>query len=244
MRKLLILILIMFINSLFPLNNNFVQAKSKYARANESINLYKYIENNNINNIICIVEKTYFVEILSELENYYKVNYNNVFGYVKKNDVALISNTPSTPFPYNIKLTTASDCNLRSSPTIKSTTNNIISTVPKGESNITFIGRIFSDEAIDFGGTTWYYVKYKDNYGYIYNKYIKSITPIYENTETSIPYTESNETIINPITHTPSLLIIIILFIPCIIILLILYLPRKFHKKVKVKKIPKTIDKY
>ena len=107
-----------------------------------------------------------------------------------------------------------------------------------------FIGRIFGDESIDFGGTTWYYVNYQGNYGYIYNKYIKSITPIYENTETSNYTSTVNEKIINPITHTPSLLIIVILFIPCLIILLILYLPRKRNLKIKHKKATKIIDKY
>ena len=124
------------------------------------------------------------------------------------------------------------------------TTNNVITTLNSGESEITFIGRIFSDEAIDFGGTTWYYVKYKDHYGYIYNKYVKSITPIYENTEPTLKYVEPNEKITNPITHTPSILIIILLFIPCIFILIILYSPKFHFHKPKHNKKHKVIDKY
>ena len=221
-----------------------VFAVSQYARATESTNLYRLSENDALENVICIVEKSYFVEIISETESYYKVNYNNISGYVKKNEVKKVTSTPSTPFPYNIKIVIDSDCNLRSTPTIKSPTNNILTTLKSNESDITFIGRIFSDEAIDFGGTTWYYVNYQGYYGYVYNKYVKTITPIYENTEV-IPYLNDDfNKIVNPITHTPSLVIIIILFIPCIFILLILYIPRKINNKIKSHKSPKIIDKY
>lgn len=221
-----------------------VFAKSNYARAIESTNLYRLANNDSITNIICLVEKSYFVEIISETDNYYKVNYNNISGYVKKNEVKKVTTTPSTPFPYNIRLVIANPCNLRSSPTNRATTNNIITTLQANESNIIFIGRIFSEEAIDFGGTTWYYVNYQGSYGYIYNKYVKSITPIYENTENITYYHESFDNIVNPITHTPSIIIVLIMFIPCIFILIILYSPRKTNKKIKTPKIPKTTDKY
>lgn len=222
-----------------------VYADTSYARALEGINLYKFTTNSNeLKDVICLVEKSYFVEIISDNGDTYKVNYNGIQGYVKKNDVKLTLTKPTTPFPYNIKLTLESDCNLRSTPTTKSTTNNVITTLYAGENNFTFIGRIFSDEAIDFGGTTWYYVNYQGNYGYIYNRYVKSITPIYENTE-HISYKEAEISIIqNPITHTPSLIIIIILLLPCLLLLLILYLPRKTRTKVKPIKEPKIIDKY
>lgn len=230
MRKWLVIILASLSLILRPTEISF--AESKFAKVLESTNLYKYSSTSDeINNIICIVEKTYFVEIISEMNDLYHVNYNGIKGYVKKNDVKEITNTPSTPYPYNIKITIGTDCNFRSSPTIKSNYNNIITTLNAGENNLIFIGRIFSDEAIDFGGRTWYFVKYNGEYGYIYNKYIKSITPIYENTEKVSYKTENTVTLTNPITHTPTLIIIILLFIPCIIILFILYLPRKYKIK-------------
>ena len=240
MRKLLVIILASL--SLLIKPTELVFAENKFARILESTNLYKYSNTSNeISNIICIAEKSYFVEIIGEINDLYKVNYNGMQGYVKKNDVKEITNTPSTPYPYNIKLTIGSDCNLRSSPTIKSQYTNIITTLNAGENNFTFIGRIFSDEAIDFGGTTWYLVNYNGEYGYIYNKYIKSITPIYENTEEVNFKSEKPITTVNPITHSPTLVIIILLFIPCIVLLLILYLPRKIktHRTKEIKEIYK-----
>lgn len=223
----------------------FAHASTSFARAEQNINLYKLTTNSDeLTDILCIVEKSYFVEIISDNGDNYRVNYNGVTGYVKKNDVKEVLNTPNTPYPYNIKLVLGSDCNLRSTPTTKSQVSNIITSLQSGESEITFIGRIFSDEAIDFGGTTWYYVYYQGNYGYIYNKYVKSITPIYENTEESIYKSDSSTTVQNPITHTPSLIIIIIMLIPCILILFILYLPRNINKKPRREKTKKIIDRY
>lgn len=238
--KIFILVLLLCCSLNFNKDN--VYASAKYARIENVCNLYSNSSDNS--QVICIAEKTYFVQILNEIDNMYKVNYNGVSGYVNKNDVKEITSTPSTPYPQNIKLKIGSNCNFRSSPTAKSNTNNVLSTISAGETNIEFIGRIFADEAIDFGGNTWYYVKYLGDYGYIYNQYVQSITPIYENTESFSYIQETHNDIQNPITHTPSLMLIIIMFIPLLIILLILYLPRKFKQKQKKQKEIKIIDKY
>jgi hypothetical protein len=234
MLKILFIVLLFF-NSIYikPYNIN-VFADNSFARADKTTYLYKSTsEDNSIDNIYCIIEKSYFVEIKDSVGDFYSVNYNNASGFVKKNDVEEIIDTPQTPYPNNIKIIIGNNCNLRSSPTTNSTINNVIATIRSEESNITFIGKIFSEEAIDFGGTTWYYVKYNDNYGYIYNKYVKSITPIFENTEKVSYKSKINSNLENPITNTPSLIIVIILFIPCIFVLIIIYYPNKKYIKTK-----------
>ena len=223
-----------------------VYANSKqYARAiSGNINLYRLsVEDNNIENILCLVEKTYFVEIISDNVDSYKVNYNGIVGYIKKNDVVIVQNEPTTPFPVNIKITIGSNCNLRSTPTTHPSTNNIISTIYSGETDLTYIGRIFAEESIDFGGTTWYYVSFNGQRGYVYNKYIKSITPIYPNNEETIIKSESNFTQVSPLSETNNIIIIILLFIPCMAILFILYLPRKNSTRQRTKK-TRYIDRY
>ncbi|MBQ7351602.1 MAG: hypothetical protein IJW59_01875 [Clostridia bacterium] len=206
-------------------------------------NIYKTISlDNSFENIICLAEESYFVEIIVEYEQCYRVNYNQVTGFVKKADVKEISNTPLTPYPNNIKLTIGNNCNLRSSPTTQSTTTNIVIPIYTNTENIEFIGRIFGEEAIDFGGNTWYLIKHNNQYGYIYNKYVSSISPIYYNTE-NVSYTQEDiQSIQNPITHTPSIILIIILSIPIAITLFIFFLPQK--TKHKPKRTPKIIEKY
>lgn len=246
MKKLTIsifIILILLVNILSP--SVAISASTRFGRIIGSTEIYKNISgNNNISNILCIAEETYFVEIIGDYDEYYRVNYNGISGYIKSGSVKEISGTPTTPYPYNIKIVIGNNCNLRSTPTTTQQLNNIVCTLHSGEENITFIGRIYSEEAIDFGGTTWYYVNYNGYYGYVYNKYIKSISPIYHNTESVAFLSATQNTITNPITHTPSLIIIIILLIPCLGILLILYFPKRQHQKQKPRKSPKIFDRY
>lgn len=246
MKKLSISILIILIflaNILSP--SLLVSASTRFGRIITGTEIYKNMSgSNSISNILCIAEETYFVEIIGDYDGYYRVNYNGISGYIKSNTVKEVSSTPTTPYPYNIKIVIGNNCNLRSTPTTTQQLNNIVCTLHAGEENITFIGRIYSEEAIDFGGTTWYYVNYNGQYGYVYNKYIKSVSPIYHNTESVTFLSATQDTITNPITHTPSLIIIIILLIPCLGILLILYLPKGIRKKQKPRKSPKIFDRY
>lgn len=239
--KFLVFIILLFC-SIFNFKNDKVYAGVRYARIENSTNIYSSSYENS--STICIAEKSYFVQILNETNHMYKVNYNNISGYIKKNDVKEITSTPSTPYPTNIKIKIGSDCNLRSTPTTKSQVSNVVCTIKAGETNLEFIGRVFADEAIDFGGTTWYLVRYLGELGYVYNRYISSITPIYENPEKFTYLNNSISTIQNPITNTPSLLLIIIMSIPLLVIILILYAPKKFKKHIKKQKQVKVIDKY
>lgn len=244
--KRLIIILILLVTSCSKFNNFTALAETNFARIEKTTELYKTnIVNSNLDNILCLAEESYFVEIIADYDNLYKVSYNGVTGYIKKTDVKKINNSPITPYPNNIKIIMNTNCNLRSSPTTKTNTNNVISTIYSNTTNITFIGRTMGEEAIDFGGNTWYYVCCDGQYGYIYNNYIKSISPIYKNNESFSYYEEFPLTNINPISHTPSLIIMIILAIPLLFVLLILYLPNK-HKKVKNNKakIIKEIERY
>jgi len=243
--RLALSILIILISSIISPLKIEAYGSSKFARIEKSTNLYRTTSNNNqIENIYCIAEQTYFVEIIGDYYDFFRVIYNGQNGYIKKNDVKEIYNQPSTPYPNNIKLVIENNCNLRSSPTTKSSNNNIICTLHSNEDNIQFIGRTIGEEAIDFGGNTWYYVNYNGNYGYVYNKYIKSITPIYPNIEEVKYQINKIEKIDNPITHTPSLIIIIVLMIPFILILLILSIPYKNKKRETQSKQNKIIEKY
>lgn len=238
--KIIVVIIYIFISQ-FNIPYVHVLAESQYARAEKSTNLYKLTNSQELSDVICLVEKSYFVEIISEFNEYLKVNYNGLTGFVKKDEVISVNEIPTTPFPYNIKIKIGNSCNFRSSPTIKSTTNNIISTINSGETNIEFLGRVFAEEAIDFGGTTWYLVRFNGEIGYIYNKYVEYISPIYENTEHTTPLVPAVNQTVNPFSKTSNIIILILLLIPSIIIIIILYLPRKLNIKTKKHKV---YDKY
>ena len=56
------------------INKTPVLAKNNYARVINLTNLYKSTNGDDLSDIICIVEKTYFVEIIRETSNVLKVN--------------------------------------------------------------------------------------------------------------------------------------------------------------------------
>ena len=184
------------------------------------------------NNILCLAETTYFVKILENTDTYCKVEYNGIVGYVDLDKITKVSGTPLMPYPNNVTIVTANTCNLRSSP--KTEENNILTTIPKNTTSLTFIGRTIGEEAIDFGGNTWYYVKYNSTYGYIYNKYVESISSIFKNTET-LDETINLESPKNPITSVETITYIIILSIPFLVILCILYIKPIKREKTSIK---------
>ena len=114
MKRFVIIVLLIMLSC--PHFNNFpVLADSNYARIEKTTELFK---NNSTDtsliNIICLIEETYFVEIIADYDNLYKVSYNGVTGFVKKSAVKKISDTPTTAYPYNIQIVMNSNCNLRS----------------------------------------------------------------------------------------------------------------------------------
>ncbi|MBO7219392.1 MAG: hypothetical protein J6V40_05410, partial [Clostridia bacterium] len=164
--------------------------------------------------------------------NYFKEEYNGITGYIDKTNVHQTHFTPINPYPNTVNIITGNICNLRSTPEIKPL--NAIASIPKNSTTLIYIGRIYGEEAIDFGGNTWYYVKYNNMYGYIYNKYIDSISSIFKNTE-NVPIDDSFINTIKPLNNDELIVIISILSIPFIIVLCVLYFPTKSRGKSNIK---------
>ena len=145
MKKLLLLIICILL--IFPIpNTNVVLANNATYAQITTAKSYLYrnpTSNPDITNIWCELAETYFVEIINDYnDNFYKVNYNSIVGFVRKSDIKEITNAPISPFPSNIHLNikSTSGCYLRELPISKTTNSNIISTLDKGTTNILFIG--------------------------------------------------------------------------------------------------------
>lgn len=95
--------------SIFMFNCPITYCNGSYARIIDNRTyLYKTASSDNsIKNIICAMENTYYVEILLTYdEDFYKVNYNGVSGFVLRNQVKKVSGIPANPYPNNIKMMT------------------------------------------------------------------------------------------------------------------------------------------
>ncbi len=239
-----------------PQIQNVNAEKINYARV-ETNGSYLYktaTANPSTSNIWCELEKTYFVQILNNYNDYfYKVSYNSIIGFAKKSDLSIVLSTPLMPYPsgININIKNTSGCYLRSSPISKTTNNNIIKTLNKGTKNILFIGYIHGDENIDLKGNLWYLVKYEDEIGYIFSDFVENKVTLYPNLEEISLLNNLPSSLLNPINNSTTLILIVVILLPCLIILSIMFLPkkvtaniRKKNKKLKEVKINEITDIY
>lgn len=209
----------------------------QYARITSSnARLYKTAtENNNISNVICYLDETYFVEVLLNFNiDFYKVSYNGVVGYALKSNLALVNGKPKTPFPISFLTTVNSRCYLRSSPEVSLSNSNTLCVLPANCSKIKYIGKMVGDEVVDYKGSTWYYVEYLETKGYVYNNYVANLSTIYQNLENLEPLKVINP-VINPLSTPKCAVLIGIISIPCLFIIILLYVKPK--PKVKSHKV-------
>ena len=187
---MIILVLILFLNATAP--TVFADNKSYFAQILfEQVYIYRTPnDDNSITNIFFEIPKTYFVELLDSVnQNFYLAKYLNITGYVKKESVQAVENTPSYPFLNNLNFRVYADLsrNIHSEPNASSKTSNIIASVPLYCRNLTYYGKITGETLIEGRTNTWFYCKYtadKDYYGYIYSDFCDELpTPMPTNLE-------------------------------------------------------------
>ena len=219
----IILILMMILIPYFQPTKSAYCESTQYAQIISSGEfLYRYdVYDTHYDNLICLLENTYYVEILGETEDAYRVNYNGVGGYVKHTTVRKVKGTPITPYPTDIRLLTYSkNCYLRSTPQVNN--DNKISILPANCESLKYIGKTLGETVEDFGKNTWYYVEYLNVKGYIYSSYVTSISSVFPNGET-LGFIEDTPRTINPLTNTECIIIVVLLTLPTLLILYLMF---------------------
>lgn len=208
---------------------------------------YLYRTPNDIeeNNIYFILPKTYFVELTDEDGDFYKVNYLNLTGYVKKNSVQAITGAPQHPYLDNITFRIYAELSksLRTAPNTTSSTE--IFSIPVLTKNITYYGEIPGECLIEGRTDIWYYCKYVvDNheyYGYVYSDFCDEL-PIIEFNSESVTFIE-NPSFIKiakppktiPLNNNLTSVIIGILSVPALIFVLLIIKGKHILNKDKLK---------
>lgn len=212
----------------------------------EQVYFFKEPTNNDdISNIYFELPKTYFVELLDKHEDYYKVKYLDLIGYVKKDCVQAVAKTPINPFLTNIKFRVYAEMSekLWSMP---STQNNStqITTIPHLTNNLEYIGQISGECLISGRTNVWYYCKYSSNqdlFGYVYSDFCDEMPEITANTEqveyidnpTFEPYVEPIKTI--PVENNIIGVVVGILSIPALIFVFMIIKGTKITTREKSK---------
>jgi|GEM_PF-2416489 len=121
-------------------------------------------------NIICSLPETYFVKVSSYSNGFYTASYNGINGYIKSNEVKVISGAPKKPFltDATFRLFASDYATLKSAPSMLS---HDITSLPINEP-LSYIGKTYGSELISGRGNVWYYCSYTQNNqnvnGYVY----------------------------------------------------------------------------
>lgn len=244
---MIILILILIFQTTTPIIVCASETNTYFAKIMfDQVYLYRSpIEDDSASNIYFILPKTYFVELTDEDGDFYKVNYLDLTGYVKKQSVQAIEGKPNTPYLNNITFRVYAELsqNLRSAPNL--TNSNQISFIPNLTKNITYYGELSGECLIEGRTNIWYFCKYNNNeqtyYGYVYSDFCDEMPAILENNE-SVKFIDNPSFV--PVVETPKAIpvksnftgiIIGILSIPALIFVLLIIKGKQILTKDKLK---------
>ena len=207
-----------------------------YAKVeNDDVNLYKTPNATN-ENCLFAIPKSYFVLLLSNYnEMFYKAQYLDVVGFILKEQVSAVNETPNTPYAEaTFYVFTTDGTTVMDSPT---SFGKALTTIEKYE-NVTYYGHTNGEEKTKGRGTIWYYGKTKQGvFGYFYAGLCEINSSIPQNTEvvTTIanPFGESdNDYLYSLVDLTLGVKIVLLLLVllPAIFLLLLAFKPNLFKK--------------
>lgn len=242
---MILLILILFFQST-TVNVYALDEQTYYARILfDQVYFYKSaIDDNSASNIYFELPKSYFVKLTNKHGNFYEATYQNLTGYVKKDSVQAVANTPSNPFLNNITFRVYAEPSEKIYSQPKSTSA-LITQIPPLTKNIQYIGKIDGERLIDGRTNIWYYCKFSadfDYYGYVYSDFCDEMPQIPINNEDlkyiSNPTFEIASEQVNAIPKDSNLvgIVIGILSIPALVFVLMIMKGTKFISQEKVKR--------
>ena len=190
---------------------------------------------------------SYFVKVEYSVDDYYKVSYSGIDGYVKKDKVSLMNGTPQKPYAaatFKLFVPYA----LYSSPNLSSTKIANIDT----SITLNFLGNI-SGQQVSSASNIWYYCTYQTAEqslsGYIFSGVTDYLTQISVNNETFEVVSEdalssSQTSEFSTLSTGTKVLLIISISVPSLLILYFLIKPNRIlnnKSRNRVKKQNKTV---
>ncbi len=236
----ILLIFVFILGFSSPLN---VYAKNYtkfvYARVETSgVYLYKNANSTELSNAYFELPKSYFVLLVSNIDsNYYKAQYKDVVGYVKKSEVCPVAETPQKPYPDNAKFWVYSS----DGTNVVSSTFESNNPIKQGEVNVmqelSYYGQMIGDEQIKNRGYIWLFCKTNECSGYLYGGLcdINNFEDNYEVvTKISEPFLDNDDSFLyNLVDMSPFLKVILVLLVtlPCFLLVYLLFKPFNITNK-------------
>lgn len=241
MKSVLAIIFIFLINTFIFSPSMAAAENTYYARVlKEDVYLYKNTEDEKLFKI----PASYFVELVGQTEEYYKVKYDSLSDiYIKKSDVSCVDKTPKIKYPaLSLKIISLEGSSVRSSPY---TSSKSLGNIDLYQS-IKYFGEINGSEQVKGLGTKWFYVSAEIGgeivKGYVYGGLCFDIISPTVNTETANYIENVNLQSIAAVTKLDdqkSFITLLVLGV-FILIMFLLFLP-KILAKTFVAKSSKTL---
>lgn len=190
--------------------------------------------------IMFTLEKSYYVEVLSDVDNMYFVavmqndtDFPRITGYVRKSEVEICNVPPLAPYYPTVKITvTSSSAAIKLSP-LPSAMTELTAT---NTQQLSYYGKM------DYYGITWYYVYYAGTFGYVETTFVTvPNVPLHPTPLISeqIPSTPTDDTPTNtepsnddtPASPTSEILLMVFVVLLAIGLTLALFLPGNGKKQ-------------
>ena len=231
------------LNAIMPHISVVAEVEPVFARVKyNNVYLYKTATlNDDLSNVYFLLEESYFVKITSQVDdNFFAVNYMDLEGFVKQNEVECVTNTPSTPYLDNITFNTTQNSSvvLRTKPSTYLGDQTALMVLEPNTQNLVYYGKVAGQEAINGLGNLWYYTSYKNEKkkiirGYIYSPLTYNLTPITPNAEgTTVAKFEDLNQVNTFLNIAPSFrfIIIVLVVLPTLLILYLFFKPSKIEE--------------
>lgn len=220
--------LIIFLLIFIPINYDFSFAEnSQFYYAKIQNEGYFYSSANSEDKLFQI-PTSYFVLLTGEENSeFYRAEYKNKSGFVKKSEVTPMSGTPTSPYPNaSFRIFAKEGLGLYSSP---SSNSSLLSTIPYLCDSVEFYGYMTGEEDIPNKSTQWIYCLLNKEFGYVYSVFCDSLPTIPKNEESFDVLTPSFS--VNTLSQSsPSTIWIIIgVGLPSLVVLFLLIKP-SFNK--------------
>ena len=243
MKKSYFLLIILFLPLfLFDFNSLETKAANIFYAKIENDTVYMYSSpNDNFENKLFVLPKTYFVKLINEAnENYYYCSYKDLKGYVKKTDVVAMNGTPAHPYLEGLFRTFSFDgLGIYSVPQLNNEKH--LATIPYLTDNLIYYGFMTGQELVPDKSDQWIYCKYNSSSeicGYVYSVFCDKVPKEVANNERfeviSNPFSNSSKP--KKLSNVGMGFIIAGVAIPCIIVLFLLVKPTLIKEKLNTAK--------
>lgn len=219
---------------------NFSQAaheKTYWAKI-ENDQTFFYAQDN-INSQLFVLPKSYFVKLTGEEENFYKAQYKDLSGYVKKEEVTPMDGQPLTPFfVESFRVFLPSGTGLYAMTQMADEYK--ILDIPYLYEDLVFYGSINGTFAIPEKTNLWHYCRYEDQLGFVYSIFCdKLLSPPLNNESFDVIENPSFEieSPIDGLSSTAMAFIIIGVSLPCLIVLYLLIKPNMMKSTLPKEKV-------